>query len=200
MTNHHNISSIILSTIFLFALASATHTDDQPEKDEIDLKFYDLVEDVLREKYHNNEASRKKVLAKLKNAGIIEKIYDPELLTDREKLEQKLEPYLKVKRNSTKLATEPKTTEWNTTTDSKTLESNITIESATESILIHQIIIKSETSSGFDVCSIFTVQFFIGIGVGFVLGAPVGIGIILYLKRGKTYNYAISKPLPLPQT
>jgi hypothetical protein len=137
-----------------------------------------LVEDVLNEKYKNDSQTSAKLMAKLKNSGIIEEIYDPELLTDRQKLEKKLEPYfLQTPKNRTIFPAE-----------------------STEPIKLHKIIIKDETTKGFDVCALFTIQFFIGIVIGFVLAAPVTIGIVLYLKRGKTYNYAINRTRSQPPT
>lgn len=164
----------IFTTIFLLTLVSAVYTKTQ---DEIDLKFYDLVEDVLKEKYPNDTQTRSKTFARLKNDGTIEEIYDPELLSDTKRLKQVLESFLLGEKNRT--------------THGRKSE---------ETIKVHQIVIKNETSPRFDVCSLFTVQFFIGIAVGFVLGLPVGVGILSYLRRGKTYNYAINKPLPTPPT
>lgn len=160
--------------IVLFTLSSANHTKTH---EDIDLKFYDLVEDVLKEKYPNDDYTRTRTFEELKSKGIIEAIYDPELLKSRKKLLSKLDPYLYGSENDTKPVTE-----------------------TTIPPIIHKIIIKNETKKGFDICSVFTPQFFVGIVAGFVIGLPIGIGIVLYLKRGKTYNYAINKPLPLPQS
>lgn len=177
------IFSFYIVATFLLAVCSAAENHTETHGD-IDLKFYNLVEDVLKEKYHNDEETKKKTLDILKNSGIIESIYEPELLNDKEKLIEKLEKFISGDGKDTKVTSETSTP----------IE---TSETSTAAPKIHKIIIKNETvKKGFDICSLFSLQFFIGIAFGIVLGLPVGAGVILYVKRGKTYNYAISKPKP----
>lgn len=214
-----------------------------------------MVDDILKEKYPDDDYTRKRTYDELKSSGVIEKIYDPELLKDRKSLAVKLEPYLygsgdqsEIRNSTAQNSTFPSiadvtissvqnstalnSTASNSTVQNSVLQNSTTINSTlhnstgqnstsqnstednsnsqnstslseteeTSPQNIHEIIIENETKKGFDIGSIFTLPFFIGIALGFVIGLPIGVGFVLYLKRGKTYNYAINKPLPLPQT
>jgi hypothetical protein len=137
-----------------------------------------MAEIVLKERFENDDETNKKIIRTLKSSDTIEKIYEPELLNDKDKLEKKLREYI----NS----------------ELPTLK-EVTMKSTTSIPQIQKIIIKNDTvKSGFDICSLFNLQFFIGITFGMLLGLPIGAGIVMYVKRGKTYNYAINKSKPNP--
>lgn len=83
---------LILTAVTLFYFTSLVR--GQKIKDEIDETIYNLIHDLLMERYPKEESRVDCMVEALKENKNVDKIYSPQLLFNNGALKQKLEPYL----------------------------------------------------------------------------------------------------------
>ena len=152
--------------------AASNHTETH---DDFELK--DLMEIAVMQSDDIDEETKHKTLDIMKNSGILEAIQkDPDVMNNPDFLDAKLRDYIDEDGNKQKVAEEEKST--------------------AAPVKEQKTVIKNETPKVFDICSVFTMPFFIGVISGLIFGTAIGAGLVMYLKRGKTNNYSINKPKP----
>ena len=158
-----------------------------------------------------DEETKNRTLDIMRNSGIMEAIQkNPDILKNPDLLDSKLRTYINESENKEQVLEQPLEQPLEKPMEQpveKLLEQPVVkpveksvekpVEKSTPApVKVQQIVIKSGTSKMFNFCSVFTLQFFIGAIFGLILGTPIGAGVVMYLKRGKTYNYSINKPKP----
>lgn len=83
---------LIIIAVTLFYFTSLVR--GQKIKDEIDETVYDLIHDLLMERYPKEDSRVDCMVEALKENKNVDKFYSPQLLFNTDALKQKLEPYL----------------------------------------------------------------------------------------------------------